>query len=105
MVTRSRTASARMSAHDTMPGQVSSRVVLARVTTSKASAEREWFISASRSATLKLLEATSIDASQPSTMQSWKKRRRVPAAVAGWADCFRVTVSRTILGNSGHVFL
>lgn len=42
------------------------------------------------------------EASQPVTKQSWKKRRRVPAAVVGLAICFEVTVSETIFSTPGQ---
>ena len=88
-----------------MPGQESSRAVLARTTRSKASPGRERLISASRSAWLKGFVEMRTEASQPSTMQSWKKRRRVPAAVVGLLICFVVTVSRMMELKSGHVFV
>ncbi|KAK6249431.1 hypothetical protein QQP08_009517 [Theobroma cacao] len=77
-----RVARARMSAHETMPGQESSIAVFARTMTSKASPGRDRLMSASRSALLKELEEIRTEASQPPTMQSWKKRRRVAAAVS-----------------------
>ena len=88
-----------------MPGQASSREVLARTTRSKASPGRERLISASRSALLNEFEEMRTEASQPSTMQSWKKTRRVPAAVVGLLICLVVTVSRMIFSKSGQVFL
>lgn len=63
-------ANASMSEQETIPGQESSRAVLARTTTSNASPGRERLMSASRSALLKWLEVMRTDASQPSTMQS-----------------------------------
>lgn len=95
-------ACARMSAHETMPGQDSSSAVLVRITTSKASPGRERLISASRSAVLKELEETRTEASQPSTMQSWKNMRRAAEAVVGVVICLLVMVSRMILSKSGH---
>lgn len=93
MVTRSRVAVARMSAQETVLGQESSRAVLARVTRSKASPGKERLMSASRSAELKGVEEMRMEASQPLGKQSWKKRRRVPAAVLGLVICLLVTVS------------
>ncbi|PON47470.1 peroxidase [Parasponia andersonii] len=104
MVTRSRAATARMSAQETVLGQASSRAVLARTTTSKASPGRERLMSASRSAELKGVEETRTEASQPPRKQSWKKRRRVPAAVVGLAICLLVTVCAMISSNLGHDF-
>ncbi|KAK3010616.1 hypothetical protein RJ639_010792 [Escallonia herrerae] len=83
MDTRFRAATARMSAHETTPGQASSRAVLARTTTSKPSPGRERLMSASRSALLKGVEEMRTEASQPPTRQSCKKRRRAAAAVVG----------------------
>nr|DAD31043.1 TPA_asm: hypothetical protein HUJ06_009894 [Nelumbo nucifera] len=105
MVIKSRVAWAKMSAQDTTPGQVSSRAVLARTMRSKASPGRERFTSLSRSALLKALEEMRTEASQPSTMQSWKKRRRVPAAVVGLVICLLVTISRMVSSNWGHDLL
>nr|DAD34682.1 TPA_asm: hypothetical protein HUJ06_005322 [Nelumbo nucifera] len=102
MTTKSRAACARISAQETMPGQASSRAVLARTMRSKASPGRERLMSLSRSALLKTLEDMRTEASQPSTIQSWKKRRRVPAAVVGLVICLLVTMSRTISWNLGH---
>jgi len=93
MVTRSRVAMVRMSAQETVLGQESSRAVLARVTRSKASPGKERLMSASRSAELKGVEEMRMEASQPLGKQSWKKRRRVPAAVLGLVICLLVTVS------------
>ncbi|PON95867.1 peroxidase [Trema orientale] len=104
MVTKSRAAVARISAQETMPGHSSSSAVLTRVTRSKPSPERERLMSASRSALLKALVATRMEASQPSTRQSWKRRRRVAAAVVGAANCLSCTICRMISGNFGHVF-
>ncbi|KAJ6949568.1 hypothetical protein NC651_003528 [Populus alba x Populus x berolinensis] len=50
-------------------------------------------MSASRSAELKGVEEMRMEASQPLGKQSWKKRRRVPAAVLGLVICLLVTVS------------
>lgn len=97
-------ATARMSAQETMPGHWSSSAVLMRVTTSKPSPGRERLMSESRSALLKALEAMRTEASHPSTMQSWKKRRRAAAAVVGEASCLSVTTCWTIFSKSGHVF-
>ncbi|KAK6913160.1 hypothetical protein RJ641_022761 [Dillenia turbinata] len=72
-----------MSAHDTTFGQASSRAVLALTMTSKPSPGRERLMSASRSALLKGVEEMRTEPSQPVRMQSWKKRRRVAAAVVG----------------------
>lgn len=66
-----------------MPGQESSRAVLARTTRSNASPGRERLMSASRSELEKGVEEMRMEASQPSMRQSWKKRRRVAAAVVG----------------------
>ena len=88
-----------------MPGHSSSRAVLARMIRSKESPGREKLISASRSATLKELEEIRMEASQPSTMQSWKKRRRVPAAGGGNASCFSVMSCCMISWNFGDVLL
>ncbi|KAJ6949567.1 peroxidase [Populus alba x Populus x berolinensis] len=82
-----------MSAQETVLGQESSRAVLARVTRSKASPGKERLMSASRSAELKGVEEMRMEASQPLGKQSWKKRRRVPAAVLGLVICLLVTVS------------
>lgn len=89
-------AAARMSAQETVLGQESSRAVLARTTTSKASPGRERLMSALRSAALKGVEEMRMEASQPLGRQSWKKRRRVAAAVVGLVICLLVTVSRMI---------
>lgn len=97
-------ATARMSEQETTPGQVSSRAVLARTTTSKASPGRERLMSASRSALAKGVEEMRMEASQPSTRQSWKKRRRAAAAVVGELICLLVVVSSMICSNLGHVF-
>ncbi len=102
MVTRSRAATANMSAHETVLGQASSNAVLARTTTSKASPGRERLMSASRSAELKGVEETRMEASQPSTRQSWKKRRRVAAAVEGLVICLFVMVCWMVCSNVGH---
>ncbi|KAL3824214.1 hypothetical protein ACJIZ3_020243 [Penstemon smallii] len=104
MDTRSRVASAMISAHETIPGQMSSSLVLVRMMTSKASPGRALLISWSRSAVeVKGLELRRREASQPPTTQSWKKRRRVPAAVEGTASCLSTTVSWTILAKLGQV--
>lgn len=105
MVVRSRAATASMSAQDTTPGQESSRADLARTTRSKASPGRERLMSASRSALLKGVEEMRMEPSQPSMRQSWKKRRRVAAAVVGLVICLLVTVSCIICSNLGHDLL
>lgn len=102
MVTRLRVATARMSAHETTPGQASSKAVLARTMTSKPSPGRERLMSASRSALLKGVEEMRTEASQPSTRQSWKKRRRAAPAVVGEVICLLVVVSCMIWLNLGH---
>lgn len=61
-------------------------------------------MSASRSALLKGVEEISTEASQPPIKQSWKKRRRVAAAVVGDEICLLVVVSCNICSNLGHVF-
>ncbi|KAL5582476.1 hypothetical protein UlMin_014918 [Ulmus minor] len=104
MVTRSRVATARMSAQETVSGQASSRAVLALTTTSNPSPGRERLMSASRSAVLKGVEEMRTEASQPLRRQSWKKRRRVAAAVEGLVICLFVTVSCMISSNRGHDF-
>lgn len=91
-----------MSEQETTPGQASSSAVLARTTTSNPSPGSDRLISASRSALLKGVEETRMDASQPPTKQSWKKRRRVAAAVVGEVICLFVVVSCIICSNLGH---
>lgn len=59
-------------------------------------------MSASRSAVLKCVEETRIEASRPPLIASWKKRRRVAAAVVGLVICLFVTVSRTMSRNLGQ---
>ncbi|RID46539.1 hypothetical protein BRARA_I03191 [Brassica rapa] len=105
ILTRLRVAPTRMSEHETTLGHFSSRAVLIRVIRSNASPGREWLMSASRSEVLPEVEATRIEASQPSTMQSWKKRRSVPAAVVGAAICLSVTTWTSVWSKSGHVLL
>lgn len=85
-------AAARISEQETMPGHSSSRLVLIRVIMSKPSPGSDKLMSASRSALLKELEAMRMEASQPSTIQSWKKSRRVAAAVVGEASCLSATI-------------
>lgn len=102
MVIRSRVAVARMSAHETILGHSSSSAVLARVMRSKPSPARERLMSASRSALLKALEEMRMEASQPPTMQSWKKRRRVAEAVLGVLSCLSVMTCSMICENLGH---
>lgn len=81
-------AEARMSAQDTTPGQESSSAVLIREIRSNPSPAREWLMSCSISGLVKAAHFTRTEASEPSTAQSWKKRRRVAAAVAGNSFCF-----------------
>lgn len=88
-----------------VPGHSSSREALARMTRSKASPGRERLISESRSALLNWLLLMKVDASHPETKQSWKKTRRVPAAVVGLDSCLLVTASDTIFSMLGQVFL
>jgi hypothetical protein len=103
MATRSRAAMASTSAQDTTPGHSSSSAVLARVTASKASPGSDRLCAASRSERANELGATSTDASQPLTKQSWKKTRSTPAAVVGCDSCFCDTTSVTIRSARGHV--
>ena len=70
MVTRSRVTTARMSVQETVLGHSSSRAVLARTITSKASPGRERLISASRSALLKGVDEMRTEPSQPLGRQS-----------------------------------
>lgn len=91
-----------MSAQETVEGQESSRAALARTTTSKPSPGKERLISASRSAVLKGVEEIKVEASQPVTKQSWKKRRRAAPAVVGCEICFEVVVSCMILSKLGQ---
>lgn len=98
-------ATAKMSAQETVFGQVSSNAVLARTITSKESPGRERLISASRSAELKGVEEMRMEASQPFIKQSWKKRRSVAAAVVGLVICLLVMVSRMVCSNAGHFCL
>ncbi|XP_074294101.1 uncharacterized protein LOC141621745 [Silene latifolia] len=81
-----------MSEQETIPGQWSSRLALARTKTSKPSPERERLMSASRSAGWKGVEVMRVEASQPVTRQPWKKRRRAAAAVVGCLICLSVVV-------------
>lgn len=92
-----------MSEQETTPGQESSNAVLARITTSKPSPGKERLMSASRSALEKWVEEIKTEASQPSMKQSWKKRRRVAAAVVGEVICLLVVVCSMICENLGHV--
>lgn len=92
-----------MSEQETIPGQESSKAVLARTTTSKPSPGNERLISASRSALEKCVEEIKTEASQPSMKQSWKNRRRVAAAVVGELICLLVVVCSIICENLGHV--
>ncbi|KAK3030076.1 hypothetical protein RJ639_037624 [Escallonia herrerae] len=85
-----------ISEQDTMPGQASSRAVLARTTRSNASPGSERLMSLSLSALLNWLELMRTEASHPLTMQSWKNRRRVAAAVVGVAICFGVMSSVSV---------
>uniref|UniRef100_A0A8R7PGB8 Uncharacterized protein n=1 Tax=Triticum urartu TaxID=4572 RepID=A0A8R7PGB8_TRIUA len=104
--TRSRAASARMSAQETVPGQAASSAALARATASKASPGRERLISAARSGVRSEESGeTRTEASQPETKQSWKKRRSVPAAVDGLACCLAATTSETICSARGQLRL
>jgi hypothetical protein len=75
------------------------------MTRSKASPGRERLMSASRSALLNWLLLMKVEASQPETKQSWKKTRRVPAAVVGLDSCLLVTASEMIFAMAGQVFL
>lgn len=72
--------------------------------TSNASPGRERLMSASRSALLKGVEVMRMEESQPLRRQSWKKRRRVAAAVVGLVICLLVIVSCMIWLNLGHDF-
>jgi len=93
MIRRSRVAVASMSEQETVLGQESSRAVLIRTMRSKESPGRERLMSLSRSALLKGVEERRTEASQPlGRRQSWRKRRRVAAAVVGDWICFEVTV-------------
>ncbi len=65
ILTRSRVAIARISAHETTPGQIFSNAVLAWVTASNASPANERLMGASLSAWFPGVDARSTDASQP----------------------------------------
>ncbi|XP_052175941.1 uncharacterized protein LOC127790455 [Diospyros lotus] len=93
---------ARISEQETTLGHASSRAILARVIRSKASPGRFSLMSEPISTLLKALGEMRTEASQPSTMQSWKKVRRMAAAVVGLEICFVVTVSCMIWSNLGH---
>ncbi|KAK1565629.1 hypothetical protein Q3G72_031309 [Acer saccharum] len=70
----------------TVFGQLSSRAVLAHVTTLKASPGRERLMLVSRLALLKGVEEMRTEASMPLRMVSWKKRRSVAAVVARFSS-------------------
>ncbi|KAM7484280.1 hypothetical protein LguiA_000289 [Lonicera macranthoides] len=67
---RSWATTVRMSAHDIMPGHVSSNAIFIQDMASYASPRRDWSSRASRSAVLNALEEMRREASQPPTMQS-----------------------------------
>lgn len=92
-----------MSEQETVPGQASSRAVLARTTRSKASPGRERLMSASRSGGgARGAAERRMEPSQPVPKQSWKRTRRVAAAVVGVEICLEVTVSWTIWWKRGQ---
>lgn len=91
-----------MSEQETVFGQASSSAVLALTMTSNPSPGRERLIEESRSATLKAVEETRTEASQPLEKQSWKKRRMTAGAVVGFVICLLEIVSRTMSWNLGH---
>lgn len=100
MMRRSRVAVTRMSEQETVFGQASSRAVLMRTITSKASPGRERLMSLSRSVLVKGVEERRMEESQPlGRRQSWRKRRSVAAAVVGDWICFEVMVCWTICWN------
>nr|DAD22733.1 TPA_asm: hypothetical protein HUJ06_024195 [Nelumbo nucifera] len=72
-----------MSAQDTTPGHFSSTRAFAFLMLPNASTGRFLLSCASFSAMLPGLDAIRIDASQPSTKQSWKKRRIVEGPEMG----------------------
>nr|ACN31636.1 unknown [Zea mays] len=100
----SRVASARMSAHDTWLAHAgtASTAALAWMTVSKPSPARERLLGWSFSAVLFPVDTRITDASQPSTKQSWKKRRMVAPTATGCACTFLDTAARTMLSRSGH---
>uniref|UniRef100_A0A0A9AU50 Uncharacterized protein n=1 Tax=Arundo donax TaxID=35708 RepID=A0A0A9AU50_ARUDO len=97
-------AMARMSAQDTLFRHrgTASTAALALMTVSKPSPARERLTGLSFSAVLLRVDATTTEASQPSTKQSWKKRCTVAPTVMNVCWNFLVTASRTMDSTSGH---
>uniref|UniRef100_J3LT35 Uncharacterized protein n=1 Tax=Oryza brachyantha TaxID=4533 RepID=J3LT35_ORYBR len=100
----SRVAMTRMSAQETwlVHCGTASTAALALITVSKPSPARERLFGWSFSAVLFPDDTTITDASQPSTKQSWKKRRTVAPTVTGVSCTFLDTAARTMLSTSGH---
>uniref|UniRef100_J3MI57 Uncharacterized protein n=1 Tax=Oryza brachyantha TaxID=4533 RepID=J3MI57_ORYBR len=97
-------AMASMSAQETLSRQpgTASTAALALMTVSKPSPARERLFGWSFSAVLFAVDATTTDASQPPTKQSWKKRRTVAPTVTNVCWNFFDTASRTTDSTLGQ---
>lgn len=93
--TPSRAASAKISAHETVPLQAASTLDLIVSITSKPLIE---FLlgNAFFSPVKEVVSSRSTDASQPFTKQSWKNKRRIEAPIRGSLDIACLIVLRTI---------
>jgi hypothetical protein len=95
---------ARMSAQETRFRHrgTASTAALARITVSKPSPARDRLMGWSFSAVALGVDATTTEASQPSTKQSWKKRCTVAPTVMNVSRYFLATASRTMDSTFGH---
>ena len=95
---------ARTSAQETRPRHrgTASTAALARRTVSKPSPARPRFTGWSFSAVLLGVDATTTEASQPSTKQSWKKSRTVAPMAVPVCWTFLATTPRTMDSTPGH---